>query len=117
MAANVKVYDKTIEWVLAKQREHLNEKIFEDKLQTNELRQLLTEVAVCVIQSGNEIAKVNAIEYRLSKDPNNNLKELFDKIRGTATNERLIILTNTSLSLSSIDRTHALFVDSLINRS
>jgi Pentapeptide repeats (8 copies)/NACHT domain len=87
MAAKVKVYDKTIEWVLQKQRGYLNEKIFKDKLAVNELRQLLTEVAVCVVQSGNEIAKVRAIEYRLTKDPNNNLNELFDKIRGTAANE------------------------------
>jgi Pentapeptide repeats (8 copies)/NACHT domain len=87
MAAKVKVYDKAIEWVLAKQREDLNQKLFDFKLEIDELRQLLTEVAVCVVQSGNEISKVNAIEYRLTKDPNNNLKELFDKIRGTATNE------------------------------
>jgi hypothetical protein len=87
MAAKVKVYNKTIEWVLAKQREDLNQKIFDFELEIDELRQLLTEVAVCVIQSGNEISKVNAIEYRLTKDPNNNLKELFDKIRGTAIGE------------------------------
>jgi hypothetical protein len=87
MGAKVKVYDKTIEWVLAKQREDLNQRFFDFKLEIDELRQLLTEVAVCVLQSGNEIAKVNAIEYRLTKDPNNNLKELFNKIRGTATNE------------------------------
>jgi Pentapeptide repeats (8 copies)/NACHT domain len=87
MAAKVKVYDKTIEWVLEKQRKDLNQKIFDFELEIDELRQLLTEVAVCVVQSGNEIAKVNAIEYRLTKDPHNNLKELFDKIRGTATNE------------------------------
>jgi Pentapeptide repeats (8 copies)/NACHT domain len=87
MAAKVIVYDKTIEWVLAKQRDDLNQKLFDFKLEIDELRQLLTEVAVCVVQSGNEIAKVNAIEYRLTKDPNNNLKELFDKIRGTNINE------------------------------
>jgi Pentapeptide repeats (8 copies)/NACHT domain len=87
MAAKVKVYDKAIEWVLEKQRKDLNQKVFNFKLDIDELRQLLTEVAVCVIQSGNEISKVNAIEYRLTKDPNNNLKELFNKISGTATNE------------------------------
>jgi hypothetical protein len=93
MSAKVKVYDKTIEWVLEKQRKdlnqkNLNQKIFEFKLKIDELRQLLTEVAVCVVQSGNEIATLNAIEYRLTKDPkNNNLKELFDKIRGTAVDE------------------------------
>jgi Pentapeptide repeats (8 copies) len=87
MAAKVKVYNKTIEWVLEKQRDDLNQKLFKDKLEIDELRQLLTEVAVCVVQSGNEIAKVNAIEYRLTKDSNNNLKELFDKIRGTAADE------------------------------
>jgi hypothetical protein len=87
MAAKVKVYDKTIEWVLKKQRDDLNQKIFDFELEIDELRQLLTEVAVCVVQSGNEIAKVNAIEYRLTKDPNNKLKQLFDKIRGTATDK------------------------------
>jgi Icc-related predicted phosphoesterase len=80
IASKVNVYDKTIEWVLEKSRKE----IFNFELDTHEFRQLLTEVAVCIIQSGNEIAKVSAIEYRLTKDPNNNLKELFDKIFGTA---------------------------------
>jgi Pentapeptide repeats (8 copies)/NACHT domain len=94
MAAKVKVYDKTIEWVLEKQRKDLNQKIFDFELEIDELRQLLTEVAVCVVQSGNEISKVNAIEYRLTKDPNNNLKELFDKIRGTTTTNEEKALNN-----------------------
>jgi Pentapeptide repeats (8 copies)/NACHT domain len=86
MAAKVKVYDKTIEWVLTKQRDYLNQKIL-GKLENDELRQLLTEVAVCVVQSGNEIAKLNAIEYRLTEDLNDNLKELFDKICSTASDQ------------------------------
>jgi uncharacterized protein YjbI with pentapeptide repeats len=81
MASKVKVYDRTIEWVLEKQRDDLNRRIFGYGLEIDELRQLLTEVGVCVIQSGNEIAKVTAIEYRLTKDED--LKKLFDKIRGT----------------------------------
>jgi Pentapeptide repeats (8 copies) len=88
MGAKVKVYHKTIEWVLKNQREELNQKIFDFELEIDELRQLLTEVAVCVIQSGNEISKVTTIESRLTKDPDNNLKELFDKIRGTAKDEK-----------------------------
>jgi uncharacterized protein YjbI with pentapeptide repeats len=88
MAAKVKVYDKAIEWVLAKQRDSLNEKMFDYQLTIEELRQLLTEVSVCVIQSGGEIAKVNAIEYRLTKDTHNNLKETFDKILTTATDDK-----------------------------
>ena len=88
MTAKVKVYDKAIEWVLAKQRESLTEKIFDDKLTIDELRQLLTEVSVCVIQSGGEIAEVGVIERRLTKDTNNNLKETFDKIRNTAVDDK-----------------------------
>jgi uncharacterized protein YjbI with pentapeptide repeats len=107
MAAKVKVYNKTIEWVLKKQRKDLNQKIFDFQLKTNELRQLLTEVAVCVVQSGNEIAKVNAIEYRLTRDLNNNLKELFDKIRGTATDEEKALnnlLTTFYIQPAQVDR-------------
>jgi NACHT domain len=107
MAAKVKVYDKTIEWVLTKQRQDLNQKLFDFELEIDELRQLLTEVAVCVVHSGNEIAKVNAIKYRLTKDPNNNLKELFDKIRGTAINEEKALnnlLTTFYIQPAQVDR-------------
>jgi uncharacterized protein YjbI with pentapeptide repeats len=81
MATKVKVYDKTVEWVLARQRDSFNQRVFDYRLEISELRQLLTEVAVCVVQSGNEIAKVSTIEHRLTKDCNNNLDELFAKIR------------------------------------
>jgi uncharacterized protein YjbI with pentapeptide repeats len=83
MAAKLKVYDRTVEWVLAKQRDNLNEKIFDFQLEFVELRQLLTEVSVCVIQSGNEIAKVKTIEDRLMNNTNDHLRDLFSKISET----------------------------------
>jgi hypothetical protein len=44
-------------------------------LEIDELRQLLTEVAVCVVQSGNEIAGVAELMYDIEIESKNDKKQ------------------------------------------
>ena len=77
--SKVKIYDAVIQWVLDKQRGDENHRI--TGLECNELRQLLTEAALCVVQSGNETARVSMLEARLAKDSNNPIAALIAKSR------------------------------------
>ncbi|MEG5174680.1 pentapeptide repeat-containing protein [Microcoleus sp. B3-D7] len=62
--AKILIYNKTVNWVLTKQRsEKLNRDLTE--LETEELRRILTEAGLCVVQSGGECAPVAMIEERL----------------------------------------------------
>ncbi|MDX2229149.1 MAG: pentapeptide repeat-containing protein [Leptolyngbyaceae cyanobacterium bins.349] len=72
------IYDKVVEWVLEKQRGSHNFEM--TKLEYKELRQFLTEAATCVVQSGNEIAKVSMLEARL-KASHNPAAKLLEKSR------------------------------------
>ena len=65
--AKVLIYEKTIAWVLTKQRtDRLNEEITE--LDTAALRRILAEAGLCVVQSGGECAAIAMIESRLRGD-------------------------------------------------
>jgi hypothetical protein len=66
MRSKIKIYDAVINWVLGKQRDKENLRL--TGLECNELRQLLAEAALCVVQSGNETAQVKMLEARLAKD-------------------------------------------------
>ncbi|MGC1217266.1 MAG: pentapeptide repeat-containing protein [Phormidesmis sp.] len=68
MRAKVRVYDESIKWVLEQQRQELNEKI--SGLETEDLRQVLQEAALCVVQSGNETAKLTMLKSRFVNDSN-----------------------------------------------
>ena len=79
MRSKVRIYDKAIKWVLEKQRNDENSRL--TGLNCDQLRQLLTEAALCVVQSGNETAQVNMVEMRLAKDSNNPIAELIAQSR------------------------------------
>ncbi len=80
--AKVLIYDRTLDWVLTKQRakdyrrnsqnfttvsaHDLNPDITE--LASENLRRILQEAGLCVVQSGMEFAYIKAIEDRLSQD-------------------------------------------------
>jgi NACHT domain len=66
LQAKIKIYDAVIQWVLEKQRDDRNVQI--TGLNCDQLRQFLTEAALCVVQSGNETAKVAMLEARFAKD-------------------------------------------------
>ena len=74
--AKILIYDQAVNWVLTEQRSKLlNRNLTE--LETEDLRRILTEAALCVVQSGGECAPVAMIEKRLRED--NSVKALLEK--------------------------------------
>ncbi|MEI1373808.1 pentapeptide repeat-containing protein [Nostoc sp. UHCC 0926] len=80
--AKIRIYDKAVKWVLEKQRdsENQNDNPRLTGLESEDLRQFLTEAALCVVQSGNESARVTMLEARL-KDSNNPAAKLIQDAR------------------------------------
>jgi Pentapeptide repeats (8 copies)/NACHT domain len=65
--AKIVIYERTLDWVLTRQRpDDLNQKITE--FQTEDLRRILAEAGLCVVQSGGECASLKVIEQRLAND-------------------------------------------------
>jgi len=74
--AKILIYNKTVNWVLTEQRSKLlNRNLTE--LETEDLRRILTEAGLCVVQSGGECASVAMIEKRLRED--NSVKALLEE--------------------------------------
>ena len=68
--AKVSIYDEAVRWVLEKQRgDETNTRL--TQLTPKDLREALNEAALCVIQSGNEVARLSFLEDRLKKEGNN----------------------------------------------
>ncbi|MBW4642982.1 MAG: pentapeptide repeat-containing protein [Goleter apudmare HA4340-LM2] len=62
--AKILIYQKSLDWVLTKQRPaSLNQELAE--LETEDLRQILKQAGLCVIQSGGQVAPMAMIEERL----------------------------------------------------
>ena len=66
--AKIRVYDESVQWVLERQRQELDERI--SGLETEDLRQVLQEAALCVVQSGNETAKLTMLKSRFTDSAN-----------------------------------------------
>ncbi|MEO1148534.1 MAG: pentapeptide repeat-containing protein [Cyanobacteria bacterium J06638_22] len=65
--AKVLIYQKTLNWVLTKQRpDGLNRDLTE--LGTDALYRILAEAGLCVVQSGDECASIRMLEERLKTD-------------------------------------------------
>ncbi|MEM9451200.1 MAG: pentapeptide repeat-containing protein [Cyanobacteria bacterium P01_E01_bin.6] len=77
--AKVVIYDEAVRWVIEEQRQ--DENFRQVGLEAEDLRRSLTEAAVCVMQSGNEVAKVSFLEARLQEDGNNPVSELLKQAR------------------------------------
>ncbi|MBD2255351.1 pentapeptide repeat-containing protein [Nostoc parmelioides] len=74
--AKIVVYQKTLNWVLTKQRpENLNQQLTE--FDAKDLRLILTEAGLCVTQSGREWTSITAIEERLKNDKS--AREMLEK--------------------------------------
>jgi len=74
--AKILIYNQAVNWVLTEQRSKLlNRNLTE--LETEDLRRILTEAGLCVVQSGGECAPVAMIEERLRED--NSVKELLEE--------------------------------------
>jgi tetratricopeptide (TPR) repeat protein len=78
ITAKIRIYDEAVKWVLDKQRQDENLRLA--GLESEDLRRFMTEAALCVVQSGNECAKVAMLEARL-KDSNDPVVELIEKAR------------------------------------
>jgi uncharacterized protein YjbI with pentapeptide repeats len=76
--AKIRVYQNTLDWVLREQRpEWLNRQITE--LDTENLRRILAEAGLCVVQSRSECASLAMIEERLKGS--NTAKALLEEAR------------------------------------
>ena len=77
--AKILIYEKTIDWVLTKQRPYmLNRELTE--LEIEDLRSILTEAGLSAVQAGGECAPISMIEARLKS--NANVQKLLDAARG-----------------------------------
>jgi hypothetical protein len=84
--AKIIIYDEVIKWVLEKQRG--NENIRLVGLESDDLRRFLTEVALCIVQSGNESTNVKMLEARI-KDPNDPIAKLIEEARKELPEEKI----------------------------
>ena len=79
----VLIYETAIDWVLTKQRteagKDLNPEI--TGLEPEDLRSILAEAGLCVVQSGREFAAVSTIEERLKAKEDEAAKELLTAAR------------------------------------
>ncbi|MEA5472395.1 pentapeptide repeat-containing protein, partial [Spirulina sp. 06S082] len=62
--AKIQIYEKSLDWVLTEQRSILIQKQVTG-VDIEDLRRILTEAGLCVVQSGGEYTKVQMIEKRL----------------------------------------------------
>lgn len=89
--AKILVYEQALEWVLNKQRtedgRNLNPEITD--LEPEDLRSLLAEAGLCVVQSGREYASIKMIESRLLAKEDEGAKELIEKARQTGSDKAL----------------------------
>ncbi|MEH1870646.1 pentapeptide repeat-containing protein [Nostoc sp.] len=78
--AKIRIYDEAVKWVLEKQREseNQNDNSRLTGFESEDLRQFLTEAALCVVQSGNESARVTMLETRLKNSQNPTAKLIQD---------------------------------------
>lgn len=91
MQAKVRVYDESIHWVLDQQRQEIQRRL--TGLETEDLREVLMEAALCIMQSGTEIASLKAIESRLT-DRLNPVSELFKQAKQSTNQNNDQVLNN-----------------------
>jgi len=86
--AKVLIYQEAIDWVLNKQRSdkgrNLNLKIGEIK----DLRSVLAEAGLCVVQSGREYTAISHIEHRLDIKKDEGAKAILVKARRQSANQQ-----------------------------
>ncbi|WDD35431.1 pentapeptide repeat-containing protein [Nostoc sp. UHCC 0926] len=88
--AKIVIYQEALNWVLTKQRSqtdgtNLNIELTQQK--PEDLKRILTEAAVCVVQSGGEFASMSMLELRLQDDEA--AKALIEKAKEKLGNEAL----------------------------
>ncbi len=76
--AKILIYQKSLDWVLTKQRPEWLQKDLTEQ-DTEDLRRILTEAGLCIMQSGGECAPISMIEQRLKE--NETAKEFLEAAR------------------------------------
>ncbi len=76
--AKILIYQKSLDWVLTKQRPECLQKDLTEQ-DTEDLRRILTEAGLCIMQSGGECAPISMIEQRLKE--NETAKEFLEAAR------------------------------------
>ncbi|MBE9069892.1 pentapeptide repeat-containing protein, partial [Leptolyngbya cf. ectocarpi LEGE 11479] len=77
--AKLVIYDEAVRWVIEEQRQDQNVRLA--GLESEDLRQALTEAAVCVTQSDQKVSKISFLEARLAHDKDNSIYELLQNAR------------------------------------
>ena len=66
--AKLRIYRESVNWVLEKQRQDQNQRL--SGLDADDLREVLQEAALCVVQSGNETAQLTMLKARFQDGAN-----------------------------------------------
>ena len=77
--AKLRIYRESVNWVLEKQRQDENLRLVDD---LDDLREVLREAALCVVQSGNEMAQLTMLKERF-QDSANPVAELLKQSQQT----------------------------------
>jgi uncharacterized protein YjbI with pentapeptide repeats len=86
--AKITLYQECLRWVLEEQRQNnLNQRL--TNLETAGLQRILTEAALCVVQSGRGFAAVSSIKKRIDKDQDQEAADLLKSARGQSEAEKL----------------------------
>ncbi len=99
----VAIYDVAVSWVLREQRENENFRL--TGLEPDDLRQILTEAALCVVQAGNESAPISMLEARLSDSKKALIQQARQETKLDARRSLNNLLTAFYIQPGSLDRT------------
>ena len=104
--AKLRIYRESVNWVLEKQRQDENVRLsgLDDPI---DLREVLQETALCVVQSGNEIAQISMLKARFQDSSNpvaHSLKMSQEAIEQSEDKTLNNLLTTFYLRPSEVDR-------------
>lgn len=105
----VGVYEQALKWVLEKQRsddgQNLNPKF--TGLDPDDLRALLAETGLCVVQSGREYATISAIEHRLEEKEDKGAIAVIENARKSRSEETGLKNALAAFYLKSVSKSKA----------
>ncbi|EKU98402.1 putative low-complexity protein [Leptolyngbya sp. PCC 7375] len=78
--AKLRIYQESVNWVLENQRQDENQRL--SGLDADDLREVLQEAALCVVQSGNETAQLTMLKARF-QDSSNSVADLLKESQKT----------------------------------
>ena len=79
--AKISIYEQAVEWVLEKQRTEAGRNLNLKIADIEDLRSILDEAGLCVVQTGHEYASVSFIESRLMEKEDEGAKKIIEAAR------------------------------------